>query len=349
MIDAVGHRDAEGVAGQLAVEVGDHLADGLRRAGGRGDDVDRRGAGAVGVGVDLVGHALVVGVGVAGGHQALLDPERLVEHLGHRGQAVGGARGVGDDPVGRLERLVVDAQDDRGVELVLGRGAEDRPARRRRRGASGATALLVKKPVDSRATWHLRAFQGRLAGSFSWVIRISLPLTTSAPSPASTVPLKRPWTLSYFRSRARCLASERSLIATTSNSSGRAAMTRKTSRPIRPNPLIPTRTAMRPAPASSLGRTDSGILSAPAWCPPTARTFAPSLRVRIIGAGRRTKSTHGAGHRERPRPGLDPRARPSLGLRGAGRLGQRGVSALPSRWSRCIPEKKLAGYSRLTL
>ena len=57
----------------------------------------RRGAGAVRVGVDLVGHALVVGVGVAGGHQALLDAERLVEHLGHRGQAVGRATGVGDD------------------------------------------------------------------------------------------------------------------------------------------------------------------------------------------------------------------------------------------------------------
>ena len=39
-------------------------------------------------------------------------------------------------------------------------------------------ALLVKKPVDSRATWHSRAFHGRFAGSFSWVIRISLPLTT---------------------------------------------------------------------------------------------------------------------------------------------------------------------------
>ena len=62
---AVGHGDAEGVAGQLAVELGDHLADGLGGAGGRGDDVDRRGPGPVGVGVDLVGHALVVGVGVA--------------------------------------------------------------------------------------------------------------------------------------------------------------------------------------------------------------------------------------------------------------------------------------------
>ncbi len=151
---AVGHGHAEGVAGELAVQLGDHLADGLGGAGRGRDDVDRRGAGAVGVGVDLVGDALVVRVGVAGRHQALLDAEGLVEHLGHRGQAVRRARRVGDDPVLGLERVVVHAEDDRRVELVLGRGAEDRPARRRRRCASGATALLVKKPVDSRATWH---------------------------------------------------------------------------------------------------------------------------------------------------------------------------------------------------
>ena len=90
-----------------------------------GDDVHGRGPGAVGVLVDLVGHALVVGVGVDGGHQALDDPERLVQDLGHRGQAVGRARGVGDDPVGGLERVVVDAQNDGGVELVLGGGRED--------------------------------------------------------------------------------------------------------------------------------------------------------------------------------------------------------------------------------
>ena len=62
------------------------------------------GAGTVGVVVDLVGHALVVGVGVAGRHQALFDPERLVQHLGHRGQAVRRARGVRDDPVLGFER-----------------------------------------------------------------------------------------------------------------------------------------------------------------------------------------------------------------------------------------------------
>ena len=83
-----------------------------------------------------------------------------------------------------------------------------------------SAALLVKKPVDSRATWQSRAFQGRLAGSFSVVILMCLPLTIRPPSATSTVPSNRPWTLSYFRRRARCLASERSLIATISKSWG---------------------------------------------------------------------------------------------------------------------------------
>ena len=101
----------------------------------------------------------------------------------------------------------------------------------------------MKRPVDSSAIWQPSFFQGRAAGSFSLVIGISLPLTTMLCSRASTVPLNRPCTLSYFKSNARCFGSDRSLIATTSKSQGRSAKTRKTSRPIRPNPLIPTRNA----------------------------------------------------------------------------------------------------------
>ena len=104
-------------------------------------------------------------------------------------------------------------------------------------------ARSVNRPVDSRATWQPSFFQGRAAGSFSVVIGISLPLTTMLCSRAVTVPLNRPCTLSYFKRSARCFGSDRSLIATTSKSEGRSAMTRNTSRPIRPNPLIPTRNA----------------------------------------------------------------------------------------------------------
>src|SRR5207249_2059339 len=88
-----------------------------------------------------------------------------------------------------------------------------------------------------------RCSQGSAAGPFSVVIGIAAPLTTLLCSRASTVPLNGPCTLSYFNSNARCFGSERSLIATTSKSRGRSARTRKTSRPIRPNPLMPTRNA----------------------------------------------------------------------------------------------------------
>ena len=39
-----------------------------------------------------------------------------------------------------LERVVVDAQDDRGVELVLGRGGEDDPL------GAGVDVLLERRP-----------------------------------------------------------------------------------------------------------------------------------------------------------------------------------------------------------
>ena len=46
-----------------------------------------------------VGQHLVVGIGMHGGHQAADDADRIVQHLGQRRQAVGGARGVGDHRV----------------------------------------------------------------------------------------------------------------------------------------------------------------------------------------------------------------------------------------------------------
>ena len=42
---------------------------------------------------------LVAGIGMDRGHIAGLDPEGIIKHLGHRGEAVGGARRVGDDHI----------------------------------------------------------------------------------------------------------------------------------------------------------------------------------------------------------------------------------------------------------
>jgi hypothetical protein len=63
------------------------------------------------------------GGGVHGGHQAALDAPLVVQHLGHRGQAVGGAAGVGDDGLAGVG-LVVHAVDEHGG-VVLGRRGED--------------------------------------------------------------------------------------------------------------------------------------------------------------------------------------------------------------------------------
>ena len=63
--------------------------------------------------------ALVGRVGVDRRHQAVLDADGVVDHLRDRRQAVGRARGVGDDVVrvGVVVRVEVDAESDRHVRL----------------------------------------------------------------------------------------------------------------------------------------------------------------------------------------------------------------------------------------
>ena len=92
-------RHAQRVAVELALELGQHQADRLGGTGRGRDDVERGGAGAAQVLVRASCRFWSCGVGVDRGHQALDDAELVVEHLGHRRQAVGRARGVGDDVV----------------------------------------------------------------------------------------------------------------------------------------------------------------------------------------------------------------------------------------------------------
>src|SRR5690606_3422676 len=84
------------------------------------------GAGAVQVLVHRIQRRLVAGVGVDGGHVAALDAEQLVQHLGHRGQAVGGARGVRHHDVVGGQRVVVDAIDN-GLLDAVARGRDQHP------------------------------------------------------------------------------------------------------------------------------------------------------------------------------------------------------------------------------
>jgi hypothetical protein len=85
--------------------------------------------------VGAVQQALVGGVGVHGGHLSVADAHGFVEDLRHRRQAVGRARGIGDDVVDRwvVDLVEVHAEDDVGVDRLgaLARRREDDLARAR--------------------------------------------------------------------------------------------------------------------------------------------------------------------------------------------------------------------------
>src|SRR5215218_3864911 len=83
---AGGDGNADGVAVQLALELGQDQADGLGSTGGGGNHVDGGGTRTAEVLVRAVLQVLVCGVGVNGGHQATLDAELVVDHLGQRAQ-----------------------------------------------------------------------------------------------------------------------------------------------------------------------------------------------------------------------------------------------------------------------
>jgi len=76
-------------------------------------------------------HALVVGVRVDGRHEAALDAEGLVKHLGHRGKAVRRAARVRHHHVAGFQRVFVDAHHDNRVDRILrGHGQKHLPGAR---------------------------------------------------------------------------------------------------------------------------------------------------------------------------------------------------------------------------
>ena len=81
----------------------------------------RGGAGAIEILVHGVERRLVAGIGMDRGHEALVDADGVVEHLGDRGEAIGRARGVRDDHVILGQLVVVDAVDDGEVGAFGGR------------------------------------------------------------------------------------------------------------------------------------------------------------------------------------------------------------------------------------
>src|SRR4051812_3949605 len=107
-----------------------------------------------------------------------------------------------------------------------------------------ASARLVKEPVDSMTTSTPRSAHGSAAGSRSARILMVLPSTTMPSSVVSTVPGYGPRIESYFNRWASVGTSVMSFAATHSMSAFLAWAARKRLRPIRPKPLIPTRTGM---------------------------------------------------------------------------------------------------------
>jgi len=113
----VGGGDSEGHAGELTVELGDDFTDGLSGTGGGGDNVGSSSASSSPIFSSLgrsVNNKLVHGDGVDGSHEAFSNSPVVVEDLGDRGQAVGGARGVGDNVHVALVLIVVDSHHEHG-------------------------------------------------------------------------------------------------------------------------------------------------------------------------------------------------------------------------------------------
>ncbi len=126
------HRHPDRGAVELALQLRQHEADRLGGAGRAGDQIYGAGPRPVGVLVQGIHRALVAGIGVHRRHIAVLDADRLVQHLRHRGEAIGGAGGIGDDVVLLGELVVVDAEHHgevgagarRGDQHALGAGGQ---------------------------------------------------------------------------------------------------------------------------------------------------------------------------------------------------------------------------------
>jgi len=144
----------------------------------------------------------------------------------------------------------------------------------------GATsAFLRNAPVDSSTMPTPMSFQGSNAQfSVMLVIRISLPLTTSALSVQETSPGNFPWTESYLRRWARMEDFALELTATISMSSyPRAALTRYL--PTRPKPFTAHLTPMCLPPVrtrASRGRRASGRLDFRLVCPAGPQGAGPA-------------------------------------------------------------------------
>src|SRR5215472_11568165 len=182
-----------------------------------------------------------------------------------------------------------------------------------------APARSVNLPVDSMTTSTPRSAHGKLAGSRSERKVIFESPAVIVPSSADTSTSSVPSSVSYFSKWANVPMSPRSFAATISMpGAGIACTARQKFLPIRPNPLIPTRTVTR--------------------CSHSRRCCAPNssrhqhVRSQVGFCGRDAKLVGAlVGQREQP---PDPAGDRVLGQRGLGQLAkffQAGLAVLDAQ------------------
>src|SRR5215472_12342312 len=147
---------------------------------------------------------------------------------------------------------------------------------------AAALSFEVKMPVHSSAISTPRSFHGSVAGSLMAVTLIRpLPMLIASPLTV-TSPGKRPCTESK---RSRCAlvsTGPRSLMPTTSISWRPAsAMARSTLRPMRPNPLIPTRMDIVNAPLRGAPKAAARLIYSLARAPATASPDLTRWRISL--------------------------------------------------------------------
>ncbi len=116
---------AQGIAVQLASQVGDHQLERLGSTRRGGDDAHGSGARPAQVAVRQVQDLLVVGVGVDGGHEAARDAVFIVHHFDRRCQAIGRAGCIRDHVVlggvvllSFTPRTMVRSSPSAGAEMI---------------------------------------------------------------------------------------------------------------------------------------------------------------------------------------------------------------------------------------
>ena len=204
--------------------MGHHLVDGPGGAGLGRRHVEGRGPGPAQVAVGAVEQLLVPGEGMDGRHQPAGDAERVVQHRQHRSQAVRRAGGGRDDVVAVGVVVAVVHADDDGEVLVAGGRRDQHLAGAGPEVGDGVVAV------------------GEPAGGLDHDVDVE-----GVPGAEERVRLGRdPHRLtveSYLNRWAQSSGLARTELTTTTSIPGAArAIWRITCRPIRPKPLMATRT-----------------------------------------------------------------------------------------------------------